>query len=100
MPTWFWLNVPLCALFFVALIGIPLWMVVRRPDERQTPDPRPASAPRPAPAERTASAERVAIQHSPRYGLQGRTEAPGVSAGQLAVVASSGGDLPDSEDAA
>jgi hypothetical protein len=94
MPTWFWLNVPLCALFFVALIGIPLWMVVRRPDQRPTPDPRPA------PAERPASAERATIQHSARYGLQGRTEAPGVSAGQLAGVASSGGDLPDSEDAA
>jgi hypothetical protein len=28
---WFWLNVPLEVLFFVAWTGIPLWLVLRRP---------------------------------------------------------------------
>jgi hypothetical protein len=44
MPLWFWLNIPACALFFLATTGIPLWMVLRHPD--QGPD-RPADAPRP-----------------------------------------------------
>lgn len=30
--TWFWLNIPLAALFFLAWTLIPLWMVVRHPD--------------------------------------------------------------------
>jgi hypothetical protein len=36
--TWFWLNIPLGALFFLAISGIPSWMVIRHPDDR------PASA--------------------------------------------------------
>jgi hypothetical protein len=32
MGTWFWLNIPLCAVIFSATVGIPLWMVIRRPD--------------------------------------------------------------------
>jgi hypothetical protein len=30
--TWFWLNVPLAALFFAAWSGIPLWLVLRHLD--------------------------------------------------------------------
>ena len=30
--TWFWLNVPLAALFFLAWTLIPLWLVFRHPD--------------------------------------------------------------------
>jgi hypothetical protein len=30
--TWFWLNIPLAALFFVAVSGIPLWMVLKHPE--------------------------------------------------------------------
>lgn len=30
--TWFWLNIPLAALFFLAWTLIPLWMVVKHPD--------------------------------------------------------------------
>jgi hypothetical protein len=33
--TWFWLNIPLGALFFLAISGIPFWMVIRHPDHRQ-----------------------------------------------------------------
>lgn len=32
MSTWFWLNIPLCAVIFAAIVGIPLWMVFKRPD--------------------------------------------------------------------
>ncbi len=31
---WFWLNIPLGAVFFLAMAGIPLWMVIRHPDYR------------------------------------------------------------------
>ncbi len=31
MGTWFWLNIPLCAVIFSAIVGIPLWMVIKRP---------------------------------------------------------------------
>jgi hypothetical protein len=36
---WFWLNVPLMALFFAAFVGIPLWLVLRRPDARPASQP-------------------------------------------------------------
>jgi hypothetical protein len=26
---WFWINIPLAAVFFAAWAGIPLWMVIR-----------------------------------------------------------------------
>lgn len=29
---WIWLNMPLGALIFLAIAGIPLWMVIRHPD--------------------------------------------------------------------
>lgn len=32
MGTWFWLNIPLRAVIFSAMAGIPLWMVIKRPD--------------------------------------------------------------------
>jgi hypothetical protein len=28
---WFWLNVPLAAVFFGAWYGIPMWLVCKRP---------------------------------------------------------------------
>lgn len=42
MPAWFWLNIPLGTLFFVAVAGVPLWMVLKGPDENRTQD-RPAN---------------------------------------------------------
>ena len=39
---WFWLNIPLAAAFFAAWAGIPLWLVIKRPD----------AGPRTAPADR------------------------------------------------
>ena len=32
MPTWFWLNIPLVTVIFAAMVGIPLWLVFKRPD--------------------------------------------------------------------
>ena len=32
MASWFWLNIPLMAVFFLATAGIPLWLVLKRPD--------------------------------------------------------------------
>lgn len=29
---WFWLNMPLAAMFFAAWTGIPLWLVLKHPD--------------------------------------------------------------------
>ena len=43
MPMWFWLNVPAQVLFFLAVSGIPLWMVLKKPAE-PIPDHRPAPA--------------------------------------------------------
>lgn len=34
---WLWLNIPLDAVFFLAMTGIPLWMVIRHPDCRPAP---------------------------------------------------------------
>jgi hypothetical protein len=30
--SWFWLNVPLMSVFFLAVAGIPLWMTLRHPE--------------------------------------------------------------------
>jgi hypothetical protein len=47
-----WVNFPLCALVFLAIAGIPLWLVLTRaewgpghasPDEQVSPVPVPAS---------------------------------------------------------
>jgi len=32
VPTWFWLNIPIGAVLFVAVVGIPLWLVIKHPD--------------------------------------------------------------------
>jgi hypothetical protein len=49
---WFWLNMPLAALFFAAWSGIPLWMVLRRPGRRGEPAIRiPAQAVQADPAD-------------------------------------------------
>ena len=38
---WFWLNVPLAAVFFGAWYGIPMWLVCKRPGWGSAPR-RPA----------------------------------------------------------
>jgi hypothetical protein len=34
---WFWLNIPLAALIFGAVCGIPVWLVIRHPDTAPLP---------------------------------------------------------------
>jgi len=42
MWTWMWLNLSLGALFVLAVVGIPLWLVIARPDTG--PQRAPASS--------------------------------------------------------
>ncbi|MGE5293145.1 MAG: hypothetical protein ACM3ML_39360 [Micromonosporaceae bacterium] len=30
--TWFWLNIPLATAIFLAVVGIPLWLVIKHPE--------------------------------------------------------------------
>ena len=32
MANWVWLNIPLGAVIFLAVAGIPLWLVIKHPD--------------------------------------------------------------------
>jgi hypothetical protein len=41
---WFWLNMPLAAVFFGAWVGIPMWLVFKRPDRADQPLAVPALA--------------------------------------------------------
>lgn len=41
MSTWLWVNLALGAPFVLAVVGVPLWLVVTRPDAG--PHPRRAS---------------------------------------------------------
>jgi hypothetical protein len=50
---WFWLSMPLAAVFFGAWYGIPLWLVFTRPDwgpEPATGHSLPEAGPEPVPA--------------------------------------------------
>jgi hypothetical protein len=38
VPTWFWLNIPIGTVLFVAMVGIPLWLVIKHPDTGQEMD--------------------------------------------------------------
>ncbi len=40
--SWVWLNLPVGGLIFLAIVGIPLWMVIKRPDNRPSFDTVPA----------------------------------------------------------
>jgi len=63
MPLWFWLNVPLAIVFFAAMAGIPLWLVLTRwndTDRTAThqPQARPHLQPRPQPQPSTGRPSR------------------------------------------
>ena len=56
MPTWLWLNILWGALFVLAIVGVPLWLVITRPDAgpQETPasrgrGPRTQASPPPTP---------------------------------------------------
>ena len=48
--SWLWLNVPLMAVFFIAMAGIPLWLVLRRPDFGPESASQPGRVPAPVAA--------------------------------------------------
>jgi hypothetical protein len=55
---WLWINIPLMAVFFLAMTGIPLWLVFKHPDGRE---PAPAHQGRALPA---SVAVRYAATHA------------------------------------
>jgi len=61
MSTWILLNFAWGALFVVAVVGIPLWLVIARPDT----GPRRAAAP-PSYERRTSASSRQPSPRSPR----------------------------------
>ncbi|HYB85848.1 MAG TPA: hypothetical protein VEC76_03290 [Streptosporangiaceae bacterium] len=42
---WFWLNMPLAAVFFGAWYGIPMWLIHKRPGWGSAPVERHQAAP-------------------------------------------------------
>jgi hypothetical protein len=66
MPSWVWLNICFGALFILAVIGVPLWMVITRPDtgRRRAPTSPPLGS-------RTA-VSRAPGRPEPGTGMAGR----------------------------
>jgi hypothetical protein len=60
MTTMLWVNVLLAAAFIALWAGIPLWLVLRRPDARPQPAAAAVPAARPMPARRVYAAYRRA----------------------------------------
>lgn len=77
---WLWLNIPLAALIFLAVSGIPLWLVVRYPDAAPTRQQAPGrDVARPArPAAPALAAATPDIRA--RAGRQGAREGVGAAA--------------------
>jgi hypothetical protein len=44
--TWMLMNIPLAVVFVALWVGVPLWLVLKHPDE----DPKPATTPAATPA--------------------------------------------------
>ena len=66
---WLWLNIPLMAVFFLAMTGIPLWLVFKHPDRRPALE-RPGQAPADSVAARYA-ASRAQTEPIPTIKLRG-----------------------------
>jgi hypothetical protein len=60
MTTMLWVNVLLAAAFIALWAGIPLWLVLRRPDARPQPAAAAVPAARPMPERRVHAAYRRA----------------------------------------
>ena len=60
MTTMVWINVLLAVPFIALWAGIPLWLVLRRPDARPQPAAAAVPAARPMPARRVHAAYRRA----------------------------------------
>ncbi len=69
--TWLWIDIPLCALLFLAVCGIPLWMVIKHPDTGPNSDGKvgldnglvrpPVAGPRPARRRQSARRTQLAL---------------------------------------
>jgi hypothetical protein len=77
--TWFWLNIPLGALFFLAISAVPLWMVIRHPDDR----PAGTDAADPSATGRAGSVRAAGMTQRPSHPAQTwhRRELASASAG-------------------
>ena len=76
---WLWLNIALGVVFFLAIAGIPLWVVIRHPDYR----PAPADATgkgAAADAETVTAAAMTGLPADPAE-IRDRRELVGTSAG-------------------
>ena len=58
--TWMLLNIPLMVLFFALWAGIPMWLVLKRPDRKPTLAAAPAVTRLPVREHRDADYRRVA----------------------------------------
>jgi hypothetical protein len=56
--SWFWMNIPLAVAFFAVWVGVPLWLILKHPDQA------PASAAAPAQARQAAPQTVVTPQHA------------------------------------
>jgi hypothetical protein len=72
MSMWLWVNLSFGTLFVLAIVGIPLWMVLRRPDTGPGTAAMPAARPAHALArEATAHAWQAARWQSRAAGVAG-----------------------------
>jgi hypothetical protein len=42
--SWFWMNIPLAVVFFGLWVGVPMWLILRHPDQGPAPVAAPAQA--------------------------------------------------------
>jgi hypothetical protein len=76
MSMWLWVNLSFGALFVLAIVGIPLWMVLRRPDTGPGAAAAPAARPAHALArEATAHVWRTARWQGAAAALASRRDA-------------------------
>ncbi|HLX49012.1 MAG TPA: hypothetical protein VKS82_11825 [Streptosporangiaceae bacterium] len=84
---WLWLNLTLGALFAAAIIGVPLWLVLTRPDRAPEPADQPGWWRSRVVADAAAAAGRG--QRAQRTHRSGLLPSPGTSpsrpAGRLAL---------------
>lgn len=73
--SWFWLNIPLAAVFVAAWVGIPLWMVLRHPSWSSEPAARYGN-PGPEPAMAVIQGRAGTATASQAPGEPGRPEQP------------------------
>ena len=68
---WLWINIPLMAVFFAAITGIPLWLVFKRPDHGPVLARQGQAMPDTVAARYAAARAQVAPQATIRLGAEG-----------------------------